>query len=170
MKNLRLLFLAILVVFTSCSSDDDNTINLTADITGTWNLTEFEFEGGSEITFEGQTIALTFTGIGKDFDAQVTFASNPNTYVSSGPYTLVYTVEFMGITDSDEAEIDLEDELGSGQWSIQGNQIILENNNGEDRNAQIIHLTQNKMVLIEEVEMDIDGFIVTVNSEMVLER
>lgn len=170
MKNLRLLFLAILVVFTSCSSDDDNTIDLTADITGAWNLTEFEFEGGSEITFEGQTIAITFTGIGKDFDAQVTFASNPNTYVTSGSYTLVYTVEFMGFTESDEADIDIEDELGSGQWSIQGNEIIFENNIGEDQNAQIVLLTQNKMVLIGEIGMDIDGFIVTVNSEMVLER
>lgn len=173
MKNLSLLFIAIIVVFGSCSSDDDNVnnqIDLSVDITGIWNLTAFEIDGGNEITFNGQTFSVSYNALGTDFDAQLVFATNPNTYEGFGTYTLIATFDFMGMTETEEYLVSFEEEVGSGQWSIQGNHIILENDNGEDRNAQIIHLTQNKMVLIEEVEMDTDGLAFSLIAETVFER
>lgn len=174
MKNLFLLFIPILFFFTACSSDDDNDnnqVDLTVDIRGSWDVTGLDYEGESEVVFDGQTLTLTYDGFGKDFDAQVVFSENPNTVETFGSYTIVLTVNFMGQNQTEEYPVDLSDDFSTGSWSIEGNQmVVIDSNTGEEQTSQIIQLTQNKMVLLTEQNIIEDGIEISITLEMTLER
>ncbi|MEX0996666.1 MAG: lipocalin family protein [Flavobacteriaceae bacterium] len=173
MKNLSILLFAILLVFASCSSDDDNSndqIDLTVDITGSWELTSLEYEGESTIEVENQTLTISFDGFGKDFDAQVNFTEDPNEVTSTGSYTLVLTTNFMGESITQEQFVDFSDDSITGEWSIEnGNQLVVVSN-GETQTAEIISLNESKMVLLTNESTTIDGVNVIISSEMTLER
>lgn len=173
MKNLSLLFVAFLFVFTSCSSDDDanNQIDLSVDITGQWDLTKIELEGESTMTFEGQTITTTFVGFGKDYDAQVVFTDNPKEVNATGTYTMVMTTSFMGFSETDEYPVDFSDDFDAGSWSIEGNLLVItDSNSNEVQTAKIVHLTQNKMVLVMEEVESMEGMSTDIFAEITLER
>jgi hypothetical protein len=173
MKNLSLLFVAFLIVFASCSSDDDanNQIDLSVDITGSWDLTKLDYEGDSQMTFQGQTITLDYTGFAKDIDAQVVFSKNPDIVESFGSYTIEMTVTYMGMSETYDTPLDMADYINPGTWSIQGNQmIIVDQTTGEQQTAEIIHLSQNKMILVSQQSQNMNGMTVNVYGETTLER
>lgn len=172
MKKVSVLLLSVMFLFTSCSSDDDNSqIDLSVDITGQWDLTEVESEGDSTVTYEGQTVTVTLSGFGKDYDAQVLFTENPNQVSATGTYTMVLTTTFLGITQTDEYPIEFSNEFESGNWSLEGNQMLITDiTTGETQAAEILVLQQNKMVLLLEMTTMIEGVEANLTSEMTLER
>lgn len=173
MKKLSVLFVAFLFVFTSCSSDDDNgnQIDLSVDITGQWDLTKLDYEGDSQMTFQGQTITLNYTGFAKDIDAQVVFSKNPDIVESFGSYTIEMTVTYMGMSETYDTPLNMSDHISPGTWSIQGNQmIIVDQTTGEQQTAEIIHLSQNKMILVAQQTQSMNGMTANVSGEMTLER
>ena len=173
MKKLSVLFVAFLFVFTSCSSDDDNgnQIDLSVDITGQWDLTGIELEGDASMTFEGQTVTITYTGFGKDFDAEVIFTDNPKEVNATGTYTMVMTTSFLGFSETEEYPVDFSDDFDAGTWSIEGNLLVITDaNTNEVQTAQIVHLTQNKMILVMEEVESMDGMSATIIGEITLER
>lgn len=172
MKNLSILLFTFLFVFASCSSDDDSNsqIDLTVDLTGSWELTSLEYEGESTIEVENQTLTISFDGFGKDFDAQVNFTEDPNELTSTGSYTLVLTTNFMGESITQEELIDFSDDIITGEWSLEnGNQLVIVSN-GETQTAEIISLNETKMVLLSNESTSIDGVNVDISSEITLER
>lgn len=170
MRIINILFLSFLFVLVSCSSDDDSQGNSTIDITGNWEVTGMEGEGEATGEFNGQMVTLPFELLGKDFDAQVLFTEDPNEMTPTGSLTLEITVSFLGQTDTIEEMVDLSDEfITASSWSIDGNIMTLESE-GEIQTAEIITLTQNKMVLLVEQTRAIMGLEADVIQEVTLER
>lgn len=173
MKNFNILMIAFLIVLTSCSSDDDsnNQIDLSVDITGQWDLKKLDYEGDSQMTFQGQTVTMTYIGFGKEMDAQVVFSNNPNNVEVFGTYVIEMTVTYLGMTETIDTPFDMSDFMNAGTWSIEGNQmIIVDNTTGEQQTAEIIHLSQNKMILLSEQTQTMNGMTANVVGEMTLER
>ncbi|MEX0275096.1 MAG: hypothetical protein AB3N16_12035 [Flavobacteriaceae bacterium] len=123
-------FLSILIVafaFYSCSSDDNgspgNQSTFESDILGTWNLTALEvLDGTTEVTVSGQTTTGTFTSVGKDFDATLTFTDNPKKVNYEGSYstTLTYTLLGQSVTQ----EVPGENLVANSDWQIEGDTLI----------------------------------------------
>lgn len=172
MKNLSILFLSFLFVFSSCSSDDDanDQIDSAIDVTGSWELTGMESEGEATGEFNGQTVTLPFELLGKDFDAQVVFTENPNEMIPSGTLTLEVTVIFMGFSETTDEIVDFDNEFApASSWSIDGN-ILTYESEGEIQTAEITTLTQNKMVLLVDQTRSMMGLEADVIAEITLER
>lgn len=171
MKKVSILFVSLLFVFASCSSDDDNTDNqVEVDVTGSWEVTALEGEGEATGEFSGQTVTIPFEMLGKDFDAQMLFTEDPNEIIPTGTLTLEITTIFLGQTNTTEELVDFSTEfVTASSWSIEGN-ILTYERDGQTQTAEIITLTQNKMVLLTEEIREIMGFEANVSQEVTLER
>ncbi len=127
LKKLIAIFSISLLIF-SCNSEDDIQINKD-DILGTWDLINFDIDGEVSTIVQGLEIGVaSFTTIGKDFNAQLTFTENPNTFSTSGSFTAVTTTTVLGQQTSEEGEIDLDNLLNSGNWEINKNELTFINN------------------------------------------
>ncbi len=125
-----LLFLASTSIFVSCS-DDDDTINIDQSlIPGEWNLTEVTSENG-KVSATTDAVPVPVSGnysvSSKDMTVQVTFVESatedPNTFTSSGGFTLVAMVT-LPLIDPIEYEQAIPEFIGTGEWRVEGNKLI----------------------------------------------
>ena len=161
MKNLNVLFIALLMLFASCSNDDDSVEEV--DLTGTWEVSEVEFEGEATIEYEGFPITIPLTGFGKNMDAQVIITENPNLVNSTGSFTAEITGSFFGQTETHDVPVDFSEYHQNSSWYINGETLVLTRTDGVVINLQITTLTDTKVVLVgvetftyegEDVELD----------------
>lgn len=129
MKKIAFILITALLVI-SCTEDEELeriTDKVTAnDISHTWNVTDFYTNNGKIKTmYQGINVNANFTSQGKDFDTQISFNQNPNTVISEGNFTNVYTVN-VGISFSEER---VESFDFAGQWSITDNVISITSGN-----------------------------------------
>ena len=180
MKTIKLSLLAIFfIAFSSCSKDDDNSSDLNSSmIVGVWNLSSLNYEGVTEVNFDGTNITSSFTGIGEDIDATLTFNAD-NTFKNQGSYKVNLTTEGFSQT------VPIDDFSTSGDWSINGNILNTSTNLAQISNGgftpaettsevTIQEMTENRIVLIFEQisKFDASGFenISTISGEYVLTR
>ncbi len=173
MKKLSLLlFLATTTLFLSCSSDDDAPIVIDASlIPGEWNLTETRSENGKvTTTVQGIPVSGDYSISGKDYTASITLTEStvtdePNTFSSSGGFTLVATVTIPG-QDPTEVEEVVPDFFGSGEWTVSGNQITT-TVQGEAIAYEITSLTAQEMTLKATLneEQTFEGVTVTITGD-----
>lgn len=160
MATLKRISLVVLVSFLiiSCNKNDDKPQLSDIDLSGTWELTEYTEEGTSSATILGTSVESTFTGLGKNLDAQVVFNKTPNTYVSSGSFVMetTYTIEDQTTTE----DVVIDNFLGTGEWEVSGNMLIINNETGETA-AEAIDVSTNKIKLKHYIEQEIpvQGFI-----------
>ena len=156
----------MLLCFTSCDSDDDETT--TADeqsIIGTWSM--IEFEADSEITTDvaGQTLTIAdVTSVGENFDYTVVFTEN--TYAVGGSYDIVTTGTGTGETIEDTQSITGIDETGTYTLNTEEGTILFDGNlfdfeaNGmefsEDQELNITFDNSGNLVLTQVVETIIE--------------
>lgn len=160
MKKLSILFIAFILILSSCSSDDDGGGQVTGDIVGTWVGTDLSLSGEIETTIEGQTIMSTITGEGYDLTNKLTFTESPNLISSEGKVNMKLTVTINGLTFTENEE-DFEF-LGDGTWEINGNDLIIKDPDEEIiedelREVTIFKLTDNELIIkITETDEDME--------------
>jgi len=160
MKTTKFLFaLLFSIALVSCSSDDDTTPNDESSIEGEWELTSMEMEGTAEYTMEGIPfpIVFTFEGYGIDIDSQTVFEVDPNTVTSFGTLTLVMSIDMMGETTTEEMPIDFSEYVSSGSWQIEGDQLIITDNEGVESTSKIEQLTATTLVLTVNETVEFEG-------------
>lgn len=160
MKKLIVLFSALTLILTSCSSDDDSTSDINADIVGTWVGTEMVYEGTSETEIYGLPIEIDFTGEAYDISTKLIFSENPNTLVSEGSYSIKLEYEQNGITETQVVED--QSFLASGTWELNGDTLIVEDVN-DSFEAKVYELTDDKLVIgiTQTEDIEVNGIITT---------
>jgi hypothetical protein len=151
MKNLRLLTVVFALLFFSCSEDNDPRIIDTTNLAGTWNLQSFENDITTTIDVLGIPVTSKTDAIAEDIQVQITFSENPDIVVSEGSYTLVVTTTVL--TETDTQEFVSSDNVLSGMWTLNGNEITISSNDPEiDPELQtityrIIELSESRLQL-----------------------
>lgn len=125
MKLLKLAFVAFLAItITNCTEDDDvETLDFNAtNIAGTYDLTSFSAIETETETVNGASVNTRYEEVGTSFNATFTFNAD-GTYTRTGTYDYKEeTFEKGTLVDSD---IDTEDLIGSGTYTITNNTIAL---------------------------------------------
>lgn len=141
----------MLVLLSSCSSDDNNNgSNIsTAEIVGIWIGETVDYSGTGSTIFQGETITANFDGEGFAIDYTLTFTENPNNVVANGSYSVVLDYTINGQTEEQIIE-DLEF-LNNGTWNISGDMLTIVSE-GETSDVEILELTDSslKLKLTEE--------------------
>ena len=178
MKTIKLSLLAILFIFfSSCSKDDEPDLN-SSMMLGEWNLSSLNYEGKTELNYEGTNYTTTYSGVAENIDFTLTFNAD-NTFESKGSYDINLILE--GFSQI----LPIEDFTSSGDWSIDGNvlkttTLLADMSNSEfvpaDSVGEIIiqEMTENRVVLIiDQVSIfEVSGFenTATLSGEYVLTR
>ncbi|PKV49622.1 lipocalin-like protein [Aquimarina sp. MAR_2010_214] len=155
-----LLFLASTSLFVSCNSDDDSPIEINQSlIPGEWDLTEVKSENGKvTATIENIPVSGDYSLSGKDYTAKATFtevseADKPNTFVSSGGFTLIAKITIP--TQSIDYEQAIPDFIGSGEWKVDGTKLITTVANKEV-SFDIIALTAQTMSIKKDIKETVE--------------
>ncbi|RZS92241.1 lipocalin family protein [Aquimarina brevivitae] len=179
MKNINYFVLLLLIVTSfGCSSDDDGTLTVDESlIPGTWEVTSVvSNDGRFSGTVENIPITGSFTAEGKNYTAVITFVEGTgeaaNTYTSTGGFSLDITVQ-IPTQDPVVVEEDFPDYLGSGTWSVEGNNLITVTLD-QQTNFTITNLTTDTMALAvsldEEVVVDNTTFTLDGTLEITLSK
>ncbi len=167
MKKLNLLFIALALVLTSCSSDDgDSSGDISGDIVGTWIGQDVDYSGSTVTQIPGSDdLVADYVGEAYDVDYTLSFSENPNELVSEGSYSIMLTTTTLGQTQVDNLE-NLEF-LSDGTWNKVGDQLTIVSN-GETSTGTIIELTNTSLIIEQNQVQDVSqqGFtiITTVNA------
>lgn len=172
MKNLKnsLLIVGISLLFISCVTDENSPADINAkeqDLIGTWNLIAESQDGTVNTKVQGIPVTGSISSVGKDIDAQIAFAANPNTYIGSGGYTDVIKISAIGQTLVEtEIVVPLDEIINQGNWSL--NQGILSlTQNSVQQNLRITELTSTSLKIeldIEDEEVTYQDFTGTINT------
>ncbi|MEO9571601.1 MAG: lipocalin family protein [Polaribacter sp.] len=161
MKTKILLLLAVVTFLTACETNDNANIDITsADLIGTWNLTQQSIDDGSmTITSEGQTQTVTYSALAKDLDITYTFSVNPNELNLNGSYTLVATANFLGQSETEEQEINTSlFPIKPVAWSLNGNALTFTEENDFPAVLNVVEFSENYLKLVGEInETETDG-------------
>jgi UDP-N-acetylmuramyl tripeptide synthase len=136
----KLTLFSLLLFAVACKKDPSTASN--SSLVGTWNLTEESCtDGVISTTAGGQTIAGTFSSVGKNYAATVTFKDD-GTYTSSGTYTSTVSTTVLGQTVTQDASIP--NYAGSGKYKIDGTTLTVTDSNGKSSTAQVLENTSSK--------------------------
>ncbi|KGL64022.1 hypothetical protein [Polaribacter sp. Hel1_85] len=131
MKTKILLLLTVVTFLTACETNDNANISITsADLIGTWNLTQQSIDNGSMIlTTQEATLNATYSAYAEDIDFTYSFTENPNKLNLAGSYNLVATANFLGQNNTEKEEVDTSlYPIDAVEWSLNGNTLtIIEN-------------------------------------------
>lgn len=169
MKPTKFFLLALLFLsFLSCSKDDEDRKDVNTELlTGSWNLTEFTYDGYSDTRLSGENFHIEYTGTAENIDATFSFNSN-GSFIAEGEYDIILKSSSFTQPYRDIAV------TSSGNWSLTDNTVEITNFrsvtnvNTEEPPAEtvmtILELTENRLVLelTEEItitEDEDEGFI-----------
>ncbi|AHM58293.1 hypothetical protein D770_00075 [Flammeovirgaceae bacterium 311] len=139
------LFFVLLCFVLACSKEDAPTPVAKEALTGTWKVTDIAYAGTSTTTIQGMSFPSDFTGTGYDMDLIVNFEENPNTYTSSGDYSIKVTSTLQGQTMT--YNWTNQDFLGGGSWSLSNKELTIEAQTGEKQKATILELNATTLKL-----------------------
>ena len=173
MKN-KILILFLLVAFLTACETNDNNINISeADLIGTWNLTKQTVENGSfTISAQGQTVNANYSADTKDIDFRYIFSQNPNELSLDGKYTLVATVNVLGVSNSEEQEVDTSQlPMNSANWSLSGNTLTFTDSQDIPAVLNVVAFSGNYLKLQGDFNetQSFNGDTVTVEGTIIIE-
>lgn len=156
MKKLSTLLLAFVLVLTSCSEDNDDTVDIATGILGTWQGKAVSFSGTSTTTIEGVSIDAYYEGEGYDIDFTLNFTENPNEVTAEGSYGIALTVT---IFEQSETQNIPDNAFGgvTSTWTQDGNEITISTEEGESITYEILELTADRLVMVTDNIQDITG-------------
>jgi hypothetical protein len=165
MKYLNVFFLVISLSLFSCSSDDDS-VEISASIVGTWTAIDVEFDGSATSTGQGQNKSLTFTGEPMNLDHTLTFNESPNTVIPKGGFDLEITYSLNGQSETQTAEASSIVDVGT--WEQSGNQLTITDSENERGIIEIFELTETRLVIgtVEEAKETLNGTTTTLTSSI----
>ncbi|PCE63326.1 lipocalin family protein [Sediminicola luteus] len=157
MKRFFLLPTLIITLFiTSCSSDDndDGTIDGSATLAGSWNLTEFYSEDGSfSTTILNIPVNFPMSITGKDYDLRIDIGENPNMVTGEGSYVTVASVD--GLPDAEPVETTINASELEGKWSKNGNMLTV-SQESEETVFEIVTLNDTELRLKQSFSEEAD--------------
>lgn len=170
MKKLNLLFIAITLVLTSCSSDDSKP-EVSGDIVGTWDMVDYSYTGTTVTKAQGQTLSADFIGSAYNINSTITFEENPNNIISEGSFSLELTTTVSGQTSVSHVH-NLESVSG-GTWELVNGELRT-NSNGQTGNMKIEKLTESSLVLAVKEKQDLSqsgvSIVSDINAKVYFER
>lgn len=170
MKIKKLLVIAFITILASCESNNDADLLMTeAELIGTWNVTDQTLDAEVSFTENGKTETASINSYSEDLNFTLTFSNNPKVVKAEGNYTLISTVNADGRTETSEEYIEADvDDFPS--WSLNGNNIVLTDDNDLPQNMIIESYNGTKLVLkseIDETESD-QGQSITIKTTMLI--
>jgi hypothetical protein len=155
------LFIVSTSLFISCNdNDDDSPIEIDQSLVpGEWNLTDIKSENGKvTTTIENIPLSGNYSLSGKDYTAEATFtevsdADKPNTFVSSGGFTVVAKIAIP--TKTIDYEQVIPDFIGAGNWKIDGNKLITTVADN-DVSFDITALTETTMSIKKDIKETVE--------------
>jgi hypothetical protein len=157
-SKILLLLLAISFLF-SCEINNTSQADITtADIVGTWNLTDFRIENAVLNSITPDSAIYTASGFGKNYNGSITFSENPNKISIKGNFIFELTYK-NGQTFTENIYLDaalFNDAFNSvsSTWNLDQNILsIIEN--GEIIEINIKEFTGSKIVIETEINQTI---------------
>lgn len=141
LKLLSFLFLSTLVL-TSCGDDDgDNVSANEEDVVGNYMMTEYRTENARS---DNNGVSLEYVSTGENFDFEIDFSAS-NELSSAGSFDIVNDITFMGDTQTITSSVN-SSQLGfSGSWSVQGDQLVINNPDNGEISSTITVLTETML-------------------------
>ncbi|GAA3627608.1 lipocalin family protein [Flavivirga jejuensis] len=167
MKKLNILFIALTLILTACSSDDAASPEITESIVGTWKGVSVDYSGTTVTSVEGETINADYLGEAYDVNYSLTFTEDPNNLTSTGTFSVKLTTTVLGQTTTENIE-NLKP-TGDGTWEITDNELIITTDN-EEGIMRIMKLTDSELVLAvtEETDLSIGGNSVVSTTDIIV--
>ncbi|GAB1858002.1 hypothetical protein MHTCC0001_28390 [Flavobacteriaceae bacterium MHTCC 0001] len=154
MKKLSILLAITVLVFTSCSKDDD-ALEVSGNIIGTWEMTDYDYSGATTTTVQGQSITADFVGEALDLDYRITFEENLNILTTDGGFIIRLTTTLSGQTTTQDYNTNQIESINSGTWEIVNNELITTAEGGVEGRYKILELTESSLVLLLDQELDL---------------
>jgi len=159
MKSKILLLLFAVSFLFSCEINNTSQADIkSADIVGTWNLTDFRIENAVLNSITPNSAIYTASGFGKNYKGSITFSENPNKVSIEGNFVfeLTYT---NGQTFTEDMYLDatlFNDTFNSvsSTWNLNKNILSLMGD-GEILEIDIKEFTGNKIVIETEINQTI---------------
>lgn len=156
MKNLIILVI-LSTLFFSCSKENSAAqVNIPEDLsslTGTWNLSQISCTDGLIHSNQAGAETVSFTMEGRDIDAEISFSADPNTYLGEGGFVQHITVSLPnGQTYNDE--LPFYDFFGSGSWTMEGDELILDSEENDPQRANVLELNDRKIRLAYPIQFN----------------
>ena len=160
MKTIKIsLFTFLLILLSSCSSDNENSEVDRAMVVGTWNLEAFNYSGSTSGNFEGVDLSSDYSGEARNIDATLSF-NEDNTFNFEGNYDVVLETE--GMTQT----VPMNNVSSTGNWRMEGDYIISSAAIGqvqgqgvqgpEEGRMRVSEVTANRMVLDIDQENNVN--------------
>lgn len=139
---ISLLALALCFLF-ACSKEEAPAPG--NELSGNWKAIDIRYAGTSTSTMDGFTFSTNFTGTGYDQDLVINFDESPNTYTSSGDYSIELSMNANGQTITqhwtNQGFID------GGSWSREGNELTISSETSGPQACTILELTESTLRL-----------------------
>lgn len=126
MKTIKMFAVVFLLsgLFVSCSNDDENEVS-NSELVGEWQLEEYFYEGTTQTSQGGQSLSSSYSGEAYDINAKINF--DENSWQTQGSYIVKLLTEVNG--QSISQDYPFSNYSGSGNYSLEGNVVTLENQN-----------------------------------------
>ena len=145
MRAYKYVFLALVVVLSSCSSTGDDTpvVDRSGTLTGTWRAIAYTIEGSTLTLINSDEASLvTFEGVGFEFTTTLFIGENPQNFSRQGEFKLDFFVtDDNGHTTFTQGLVPVSE---NGTWSFANNQITF-TENGEQRIGIVRELTNTQL-------------------------
>lgn len=174
MKNFKIFTIAVLVTFisVSCSKDDKPSVD-SSQAVGKWKLEEYYYSGESSGDYDGMDLSSDYQVTTANSNAFLELMED-NTFKASGSIDYLMTMNYMGQSmDQDVLGAEFN---GTGNWSINGNEMTLSNqvatyNNQymqqpQVQSMKIEELSSSRMVLSFDITQDMSQQGITYNVSM----
>lgn len=164
MRKLSILLLAVTLILTSCSSNDEST-DANASIVGTWEMISFNSSGTGTTTIQMLPVTFNINANSFNEDYQLIFTENPNELTPQGTFGLTIEISALGQSMTETIE-DGESllpisETATSDWSLSGNQLTLMTN-GETVILTVTELTETNLTFLVTIDeqVDVNGTVV----------
>jgi hypothetical protein len=135
----------LLCLVFACSKEDTPEPANGAGLKGNWKVTDIKYAGTSTTTIQGMSFPSTFTGTGYDMDLTLAFSEDPNTYTTTGDYSIELTSTFQG--QNMTYNWTNQDFLGNGTWTLSGEELTIRSQGVDEQKTTILELTATTLKL-----------------------
>ncbi|MBD3628654.1 lipocalin family protein [Cyclobacterium sp.] len=145
MKNLWYVALFALALFTGCAVEDEPAEPQLAG--GVWSLESANVQASGTAVIPGtqNSVPVSITGNGEDYDMTVVFGEDPNTVMAEGEFVFFVEVSVAGIPFADQRFPVQGTETFAGTWEINNDQLVMVDTDNDVFEMEILEFTENRL-------------------------